>query len=94
MFLTPDNRIYKQIDGVAMGSSLGPTFANFFMGYLKESTIADITIMYYYIRKTKCMERKARWENIKRNVKCVEPNLVIKNNNLSKQNYKEFNNNY
>ena len=26
-----DNKLYKQIDGVAMGSSLGPTLANAFL---------------------------------------------------------------
>ena len=28
-----EGTIYYQIDGVAIGSSLGPTLANFFMGY-------------------------------------------------------------
>ena len=28
-----DGEYYKQIDGVAMGSPLGPTFANIFLGY-------------------------------------------------------------
>ena len=41
-FVTPDGRIFKQIDGVAMGSPLGPTFANFYMGYLEETTFSDI----------------------------------------------------
>lgn len=35
-FRTPDGRIYLQIDGVAMGSPLGPTFANFYMGHLEK----------------------------------------------------------
>ena len=32
-----DNILYKQIDGMAMGSPLGPTFANIFMCNLEES---------------------------------------------------------
>lgn len=36
-FTAPDGSIYKQIEGVAMGSPLGPTFANFYMGHLEEN---------------------------------------------------------
>ena len=42
-FVTSDNRIYKQIDGLAMESPLKPTFSNFNINYLKESTFADKT---------------------------------------------------
>ena len=31
-----DGKIYKQVDGMAMGSPLGPTFANIFMCHLEE----------------------------------------------------------
>ena len=34
-FKTPDGSLYKQTDGVAMGSPLGPLFANFYMGDLE-----------------------------------------------------------
>ena len=27
--------MYRQVDGIAMGSLLGPTLANIFMGYLE-----------------------------------------------------------
>lgn len=37
-FQTPDGEIYIQIDGVMMGCILGPTLANFYMGY-KEALI-------------------------------------------------------
>ena len=30
-----------QTEGVAMGSPLGPSFANFYMGYLEEQTFTD-----------------------------------------------------
>ena len=36
-FLSPDNKLYKQIDGVAMGSPLGVLFANLYMGHLEET---------------------------------------------------------
>ena len=38
MFLYND-RLYKQVDGVAMGSPLGPSLANFFLGHLEEHKI-------------------------------------------------------
>ena len=37
------NKLYKQIDGVTMGSSLGPTVANFFLGCLEEKLFANNT---------------------------------------------------
>jgi len=36
-FLSPDGKLYKQIDGVAMGSPLGVLFSNFYMGYVENS---------------------------------------------------------
>ena len=35
-FRSPNGNMYLQIEGVAMGSPLGPTFANFYMGHLEE----------------------------------------------------------
>ena len=32
-----DNKYYSQIDGVAMGSPLGPTLANIFLCYLESN---------------------------------------------------------
>ena len=40
IFRDPRNNLYQQIDGVAMGSPLGPTFSNFYMGNL-ENTLFD-----------------------------------------------------
>ena len=39
-FITPEGKIYKQIEDVAMGSPLGPTFENFYMGHI-ENTIFE-----------------------------------------------------
>ena len=35
-FRSPDGKLYVQIEGVAMGSPLGPTFANFYMGEIEK----------------------------------------------------------
>ena len=36
-----NKKIYNQVDGVAMGSPLGPTFANIFMSYHEKAWLAD-----------------------------------------------------
>ena len=36
-----NDRLYKQIDGVTMGSPLGPTLTNFFLGHLEEKIFAQ-----------------------------------------------------
>ena len=43
-FISPDGNLYLQIEGVAMGSPLGPTFANFHMGNLGQSVLRDQNI--------------------------------------------------
>ena len=40
-FKTPDNLLYQQIEGVSMGTPLGPTIANFYMCNLENSTFRD-----------------------------------------------------
>ena len=40
-FRCPRNKMYVQIEGVAMGSPLGPTFANFYMGELEARIFED-----------------------------------------------------
>ena len=44
-----NNNMYSQIDGVAMGSPLGPTLANIFMGHLEHIYFNsnDMPIMYF-----------------------------------------------
>ena len=52
MFLYND-RLYKQEDGVAMGSPLGPSLANVFLGHLEEHNIftkEEISPKLYKIR--------------------------------------------
>ena len=43
-FWSPDGKLYKQIEGVAMWSPLGPTFANFYMENLEQSILLDNNI--------------------------------------------------
>ena len=45
-----NNEMYKQIDGVAMGSSLGPILANIFVGYLEFKLFSNIKIPLIYTR--------------------------------------------
>ena len=40
-FRCPEGNLYVQIEGVAMGSPLGPTFANFYMGNLEKHVFSD-----------------------------------------------------
>ena len=40
-FRSPSGGLFLQIEGVAMGSPLGPTFANFYMGHLEEQVFSD-----------------------------------------------------
>ena len=45
-----DNIIFSQKDGVAMGSPLGPTFANIFVGSLESKLAEDLLSHVIYIR--------------------------------------------
>lgn len=40
-FRGPDGKLYTQKDGVAMGSALGPLFANFYMAHVEEAVFND-----------------------------------------------------
>ena len=41
-FLSPNGQLYKQIDGVAMGSPLGVLFANAYMCWIEEQALAEV----------------------------------------------------
>ena len=43
-FRGPDGQLYRQKDGIAMGSPLGPLFANFYMGELEKRILKDKNI--------------------------------------------------
>ena len=40
-FRGPDGKLYTQKDGIAMGSPLGPLFANFYMAHVEEKTFGS-----------------------------------------------------
>ena len=39
--------LYRQIDGIAMGSPLGPTLSNIYVGYLEYKIILEVQCKYY-----------------------------------------------
>ena len=39
-----NGKFYKQLHGIFMGSPMGPTFANFFLGSLEKKIVDDKTI--------------------------------------------------
>ena len=45
IFLSPEGELYKQTDGIAMGSPLGTSFADFYMGHLEETFLKDSNIL-------------------------------------------------
>ena len=45
-----NNKMYKQIDGVVMGSPLGPALANIFVGYQEEKLFIDNNQPLIYFR--------------------------------------------
>ena len=58
-----NNIMYLQIDGVAMGSSFGPTLANIFVGFCEVNlfTKIDCSPMYYrYVGDTFCLFKKGK----------------------------------
>ena len=46
-FFSFEGKIYKQIDGVAMGSPLGPTFANAFLCFHEQIWLDEFKPVYY-----------------------------------------------
>ena len=42
-FKSPNGKLYRQVDGVAMGSPLGPTFANYYMAHTENLILNDLT---------------------------------------------------
>ena len=57
-----DNIIYRQIDGAAMSSPLGPALANIFVGYYEKKLFSEISkpAVYFYIDDTFAIFRKEK----------------------------------
>ena len=49
-FVSPDGRMFQQVDGVAMGSPLGVLFANFFMGRIERDIFSNLQKPHIYAR--------------------------------------------
>ena len=56
MHFSFDNSIYRQVDGVAMGSPLGPVLANIFMAHLENNLVPSLSnvmsLWYRYVDDT------------------------------------------
>jgi hypothetical protein len=72
-----DGQYFEQIDGVAMGSPLGPTLANIFFGYNEQKWLAecpaDFKPLYYqrYVddifllfKNMECLQKFKQYMNI------------------------------
>ena len=49
--LTPNSELYFQIEGVAMGSPLGPCFVNYYMTNLENNILREIDMSLIYSSK-------------------------------------------
>ena len=69
MHFSYNEKLYRQIDGVAMGSPLGPVLANIFMVYLENSLVPqldDVSLWYRYVDDTFTFIRKGKAEEVQR----------------------------
>ena len=70
-FILFDQKYYSQIDGVAMGSPLGPTFANIFLCYHETTWLKNVRNLsnQYIIKDTSmiffcCLKNRNRFHNL------------------------------
>ena len=79
-FKSPKGDLYLQKDGVSMGSPLGPTFANFYMGYLEEQIFSNpVNKPHIYARYIDDIFLQIKDETELRNLKTnFENNSVLK----------------
>ena len=77
-----DDVMYAQIDGVAMGSPLGPILANIFVGYHEKRAFADVSptrspLLYYrYVDDTFALfQNRAACENFLTHLNALHPSL-------------------
>jgi hypothetical protein len=78
-----DDVMYRQIDGVAMGSPLGPSLANIFVGYQEQRLFSNIRSprMYYrYVDDTFVIVRnRDEMETLFQQLNSLHPNLRFTN---------------
>ena len=74
-----EGEYYKQIDGVAMSSPLGPTFANIFLSYQEQIWYVDDTLLFPskdHIEKFRCY-LNCQHPNIKFTSEIEENNSIL-----------------
>ena len=47
VYFTFNSQMYSQHDGIAMGSPLGPTLSNIFMGFIESKVISKFQLTYF-----------------------------------------------
>ena len=77
--LSFNNTVYKQTDGVAMGSPLGPALANIFIGYYEEKLFAQTqkppTYFRYVDDTFAIFDREAEADKFPTKLICLHPSL-------------------
>lgn len=77
-FVAPDGKTYCQIDGVAMGSQLGPALANVFMAARFDEEAKKRTRVYErYVDDTLMVAKKSEVNNIMSALNKLHPNIKI-----------------
>ena len=78
-FTAPNGFMYLQVEGVAMGSPLGPTFANFYMGNIENTVLEKTEKPSIYVRYVDDIFLQIRNETELKNLrKIFEENSVLK----------------
>ena len=74
-----DNITYKQTDGVAMGSPLGPALANIFVGYYEEKLFSQtqnpLTYFRYVDNTFSIFDHEAEADEFLTKLNCLHPSL-------------------
>ena len=74
-----NNTMYKQTDGVAMGSPLGPALANIFVGYYEEKLFSQVQkppIYFRYVDDTFAIfDHEAEADEFLTKLNCLHPSL-------------------
>ena len=81
--LSFNNIMYRQIDGVAMGSLLGPAMTNIFVGYYESKLFNEIskpTVYYRYVDDTfSLFHKETEFQNFLNCLNSLHPYLKFTN---------------
>ena len=78
-----DERLYKQIDGMAVGSPLGPTLANAFLVYHKKNWLEHCPLEYRPLYYQRYVDYKFVLLNSAEHLKCFHSYLNFRQLNIS-----------